>query len=136
MSRPREPLVRDGITEAQIERLVREFYTRIREDDRLGPIFESKLGGQWEPHLLTMIDFWSSLMLTTGRYSGRPLQKHLALDMVQPEDFDIWLRLFRETAISVGGDNFAAAFLAKAERVAASFKMAMFDELGVASPHP
>lgn len=128
------PRLRDDITEVQIERLVREFYVKIRADERLGPIFEQKLHGQWEPHLLRMIDFWSSLMLTTGRYSGRPLQKHLVLKMVQPNDFDRWLRLFNETALSVGGADVAAAFMVKANRVAASFKMAMFDELGLASP--
>jgi hemoglobin len=70
--------------------------------------------------------------LTTGAYSGRPLQKHLALKMVRPDDFDIWLRLFNESALSIGGAEFAAAFMAKANRVAASFKMAMFDEMGLA----
>ena len=132
MIRPRPPSLRDDITHVQIERLVRDFYVRIRADERLGPIFEAKLHGQWEPHLLRMIDFWSSMMLTTGAYSGRPLQKHLALKMVRPDDFDIWLRLFNESALSIGGAEFAAAFMAKANRVAASFKMAMFDELGLA----
>ncbi len=133
MIRPRPPSLRDDITDAQIERLVREFYVRIRTDARLGPIFEAKLHGQWEPHLLRMIDFWSSLMLTTGRYSGRPLQKHLVLKMVEPSDFDIWLRLFNESALSIGGVDFAATFMDKANRVAGSFKMAMFDELDLAS---
>jgi hemoglobin len=132
MTRPRPPVPNEGISEAQIERLVRGFYTRIRADERLGPIFDQKLRGQWEPHLLRMVDFWSSLMLTTGRYSGRPLQKHLGLDMVRPEDFEIWLRLFKATALEVGGEAFAAAFMSKADRVAASFKMAMFDELRLA----
>jgi hemoglobin len=126
MSRPRTPLLRDGIDEGQIERLVREFYVKIRADDRLGPIFERVIGDDWEPHLQVMMDFWSSLMLTTGRYSGRPLQKHLVLKMIRPSDFDIWLSLFNETAVEIGGENFAAAFMDKATRVAASFKMAMF----------
>jgi len=128
-----------GITEAQIERLVREFYVKVRADRRLGPIFEGKLGDDWEPHLLRMIDFWSSLMLTTGRYSGRPLQKHLVLKTVRPDDFEIWLRLFNETAVSIGGNAFAAAFMDKAQRIAASFRMAMFFDVaraGGASSQP
>lgn len=92
----------------------------------MGPIFKDKLGDDWEPHLLRMMDFWSSLMLTTGRYSGRPLRLHFALKTVVPADFDIWLRLFEETALSIGGENFAAAFMDKAGRVAASFQAAMF----------
>lgn len=125
-----------GIDEAQIERLVRDFYAKIRRDARLGPIFRHKLGDDWEPHLLRMMDFWSSLMLTTGRYSGRPLQKHLVLKTVRPEDFDIWLRLFEETALEVGGDRFAAAFMDKAQRVAASFKLAMFFDPREAAAKP
>ena len=123
-----------GITEPMIERLVRDFYARVRADDRLGPIFLDALGDDWEEHLHTMMDFWSSLMLTTGRYSGRPLQKHLALrPVVDPSDFEIWLRLFRQTAHEVAGAAGAAAFIDKAERVARSFRMAMFDELGLAA---
>lgn len=132
MTQSEPPILRDDTTDAQIERLVREFYVKIRADDRLGPIFEQKLHGRWEPHLLRMIDFWSSLILSSGHYSGRPLQKHLVLKMVQPNDFDIWLRLFRETALEIGGEDFAAIFMARANRIAVSFKMAMFDELNLA----
>ena len=114
------------ITEAMIEELVRTFYARVRQDPRLGPIFMKALGEDWEEHLLLLIDFWSSLMLTTGRYSGRPLQKHLALQGVTPADFDIWLRLFEGALLDVTTPEIAAAFFEKAERVARSFKAAMF----------
>jgi hemoglobin len=121
-------LTAKDIDEARIEQLVRGFYARIRDDDRLGPIFAEKISDdEWEPHLRRMMDFWSSVMLTTGRYSGRPMPLHLALTaIVRPEDFDIWLRLFEETALSIGGEGFAAAFMEKARRVATSFKYAMF----------
>jgi hemoglobin len=114
------------ITEAMIEELVRTFYARVRQDPRLGPIFMNALGEDWEEHLLLLIDFWSSLMLTTGRYSGRPLQKHLALQGVKPDDFDIWLRLFEGTLLDVTTPEITAAFMEKARRVARSFKAAMF----------
>ena len=136
MTRPRQPLLREGITEAQIDRLVRDFYAKIRADPELAPIFERAIPGDWGPHLATMRDFWSSLMLTTGRYSGRPLQKHLVLKTVRSADFDIWLRLFNATALEVGGEAFAAAFMDKAERVAASFKAVMFYDPAAAAPVP
>jgi hemoglobin len=117
---------REGITEALIETLVRRFYARVRKDPRLGPIFMEKLGEDWEAHLLLLMDFWSSLMLITGRYSGRPLQKHLALNGVKSEDFAIWLGLFSETLHEVTTPEIAAAFMEKAERVARSFQAAMF----------
>jgi hemoglobin len=127
---------REGITEALIETLVRRFYARVRADARLGPIFMEKLGDDWEPHLLLLMDFWSSLMLTTGRYSGRPLQKHLALRGVTPDDFAIWLGLFSETLDEVTTPEIAAAFMEKAERVAKSFQAAMFYDPAMDRPRP
>jgi hypothetical protein len=39
-----------GIDEAMIERLVRSFYARVRDDATLAPIFAAKIE-HWEPHL-------------------------------------------------------------------------------------
>src|SRR5690606_41868203 len=56
-----------------IGRLVREFYGRVRRNDRLGPIFAAHIGEIWEPHLEKMTDFWCSVILKDGSYSGRPV---------------------------------------------------------------
>ena len=112
--------------EAEIERLVRAFYTRIRADDVLGPIFDSVIGDNWEPHLLKMIDFWSSVMLTTGRYKGQPMRAHLKLKQVTPKHFDRWLMLFRETAEEVCAPEAAERFIEKAGRIAESLQLGMF----------
>jgi len=73
---------------------VRTFYARIRADEVLGPIFERTIGADWEPHLHKMFDFWSSVMLTSGRYKGQPMLAHMRLKTVRPEHFDRWLTLF------------------------------------------
>jgi hypothetical protein len=39
-----------GVDEVMIERLVRGFYARVRDDDVLGLIFAAKID-DWEPHL-------------------------------------------------------------------------------------
>jgi len=67
-----------GIDEAMIERLVRGFYRRVREDALIGPVFAARIG-DWEPHLARMCAFWSSVALMTGSYHGQPMQKHLPL---------------------------------------------------------
>lgn len=115
-----------AITEDLIERLVRRFYDRIRGDAELGPIFDSVIQGDWEPHLSKMMDFWSSVTLKTGRYSGRPLPKHIALKQVRPEHFDRWLALFRSTAAEVCEAAEAEIFIERAELIAESFKLGMF----------
>ena len=65
----------DRITEDAIHRLVDDFYDKIRADPELGPIFLRAIPGDWSPHLATMRKFWSSVMLTSGRYKGRPCDR-------------------------------------------------------------
>lgn len=114
------------VTEDDIHRLVHRFYNMIRDDAELGPIFNTKITN-WEPHLAQMCDFWSSVMLKTGKFQGRPMPKHIALtDMVGPEHFKIWLSLFERAALDVCTDDVAAAFLDRAERIAESLKYGMF----------
>ena len=73
-----EIVARTGITEDMIERLVRGFYAKVRQDAVLGPIFEVRIH-DWEPHLQRMCAFWSSVALMSGRYHGSPMTKHLPL---------------------------------------------------------
>lgn len=116
-----------GISEEMIEQLVHHFYARIQADRVLGPIFVNRIE-DWEAHLGTMVDFWSSVMLKTGRFNGRPVQKHQALSGVSPEHFRIWLSLFGESAKDLFSPEIAAEFLDRAERIAASLGRAMFPE--------
>ena len=55
-----EIVAHTGIDEAMIERLMRRFYEKIREDALLAPIFEARIA-DWEPHLRRMCEFWSSV---------------------------------------------------------------------------
>jgi len=114
------------ISEDAIRRLVDAFYAKVRRDPELAPIFERAIPGDWGPHLATMRGFWSSLMLTTGRYKGNPLAVHQRLDGMAPHLFDRWLELFGTTCDELFDEDVADAFRAKAERIAESFKLALF----------
>lgn len=83
-------------TEDDIRLLVDAFYSRVQTDDLIGPVFEAVVQGNWPRHLATMYDFWSSLLLGTSRYRGRPFPKHLALPITSLH-FRRWLNLFVET---------------------------------------
>jgi hemoglobin len=113
-----------GIDEVMIDALVRGFYTRVRADDLLAPVFNARIS-DWEPHLQRMCAFWSSVALLTGRYHGQPMQKHLPLP-VDAEHFDRWLALFEETAHELCPPKAAEHFIERAHRVAESL------ELGIA----
>lgn len=116
-----------GIDEAMIERLVHAFYGKVRQDSTLGPVFEAKVE-DWDLHLQRMCAFWSSVALLTGRYRGRPMEKHMNLP-VDHRHFDHWLALFRETAEEVCPPVAAQHFVERAERIAESL------ELGIAGFH-
>lgn len=114
------------INEENIRRLVHGFYAAVRDDDVIGPIFEREIAADaWPVHLAKMCDFWSSVLLKTDRYAGRPLAPHLRLSEVTDAHFGRWLVLFRRTARECFSPDSAAAVIALAERIAHSFRMAM-----------
>ncbi|RWP16363.1 group III truncated hemoglobin [Mesorhizobium sp.] len=121
-----QPLTNAGVDRDSIGVLVREFYARLRGNERLGPIFAREISGNWEPHLEKMTDFWCSVILKSGDYQGRPVPAHLKLKDVTEADFDIWLGIFGETAAELFAPETAAVFLDRAERIAGSLKLAMF----------
>ena len=68
-----------GVDEAMIRAQVHGFYGEIRIDPALGPIFNRAIQ-DWEPHLEKMCDFWSSVLLMTGRFKGSPMATHARLE--------------------------------------------------------
>ncbi|WP_188261657.1 group III truncated hemoglobin [Azospirillum tabaci] len=116
-----ERVAKTGIDEAMIEALVRTFYGKIRGDALLGPVFGAAIT-DWEPHLLKMIDFWSSVALLTHRYDGRPLPAHIRFD-IGPAHFERWLELFRETTAEVCTPEAAAFFEDRAANIGRSIQM-------------
>lgn len=123
-----------GVDEAMVHAVVHGFYDRIRADALLGPIFNDAIGDRWDHHLAKMVDFWSSVLLMTGRYEGRPMAAHLNLDHKRGEHgmprldephFQHWLDLFRETVADLCPPEAAALFVARAEKIAQSFVMGL-----------
>ena len=106
-------------TEQEIRALVHDFYADVRRDDVLGPIFNSRIH-DWDTHLAKLVDFWSSILRRTGRFSGSPMTKHAALSELSAELFHRWLGLFRETAAEQPNRAMAAQACAMAERIAQS----------------
>jgi hemoglobin len=116
-----------GVDETMIDRVVRAFYARVRDDDLLGPIFAARIE-DWEPHLRQMTAFWSSVVLMSGVYHGQPMQKHLPLP-IDAAHFDQWINLFSKTARDLCSPKAAELFIQRAKNIAESL------ELGVAGAH-
>ena len=120
---------RRGIDEASLRELVDAFYARVRADAALGPVFDAAIH-DWPEHLDRLTDFWSSVMLTSGRYKGQPVPAHKQHgDRITPALFDRWLALWAETTSELMTPGAAAALQFKAERIAESLQLALFFKL-------
>lgn len=121
------------LREPMIAELVRTFYERARQDKVIGPVFEAAVE-DWDDHIARITDFWSGVMLRTGRYQGRPMRPHLILPL-EGKHFDRWLDLFEITAHEVCPPEIAQAFIVRARRIADSFEMARASVRGeIAAP--
>jgi hemoglobin len=117
------------ITEAELEILIPRFYARVCDDTLIGPVFNTAIG-DWKHHLEKLIAFWSSVMLTSGRYKGNPVAAHFKhLPTITPPMFDRWLALWTEVTDEVLSSEAAAKLQEKAARIAESLKLALYFSL-------
>lgn len=111
-------------TEADIVRLVDAFYARVDADDLLRPVFNDVAQVDWAHHLPTLYDFWSSVLLGTSRYKGRPFAKHFPLPLT-PAHFRQWLALFHASVDELFAGPKAADAKARAASIGAMFEHRM-----------
>jgi hemoglobin len=121
------------VNEESIALLVRTFYGRAREDELIGPIFNA-LVADWDHHIAKIADFWSSVLLRTSRYDGRPLRPHLRMP-IEGRHFDRWLEIFADTARDIYPPDIADFIILRSRRIADSFEMSIATQRGeIASP--
>ncbi len=132
MLKEAQPLMPNGkpipadLDEAMIRAVVYEFYDHIRADALLAPVFNQRISeAHWPEHLDKMCDFWSSSLLRTSRYQGRPLPPHLAIPELGDDHFERWLSLFHMTVTKLCSEETQQIFFDLARRVARSFRMAV-----------
>ncbi|RNC80398.1 MAG: group III truncated hemoglobin [Phycisphaera sp.] len=118
-----------GVTQDQISELVDTFYEQVRGDDLIGPIFDEHVR-DWDHHLEKMKRFWSSAVLRTGTYSGRPMEAHRRLPGLERRHFDRWQSIFTRVTDDVVPDT-AHVFQDLGRRMGASMIMRLLiDEDG------
>lgn len=117
------------LDENGLKSLVDAFYARVRTDSELGPIFNDAIH-DWPEHLDKLTAFWSSVMLTTGRYKGQPVPAHMKhRSRITPALFQRWLSLWADTTNELMAPGVAVALQVKAARIADSLQLAMFFRL-------
>lgn len=108
-----------------LAQLVCAFYAKVRQDPELGHWFNNAIS-DWDHHEALLTDFWTSVMLGSGRYKGNPMAAHLRHRLAMtPERFDRWLSLWQETAEETLTAEDAAAVRTTAGRIAHSLQLGM-----------
>lgn len=98
-----------------IQLLVETFYSKIRKDELLGPIFNTHISeDEWPSHLIKLTDFWETNLFGVRKFKGSPTKKHLKVDenldyKIDQMYFGKWLNLWVETInnlfVGVCADN-------------------------------
>lgn len=100
------------------------FYDKVRRDELLGPVFNSRVH-DWDAHMVIIGDFWSNLLLRTGRYRGGLFARHVSLP-IEPAHIERWLKLFTETAPEHLPEPYASEAVAKAQLIGESLRRGLF----------
>ena len=112
--------------------LVNTFYTRVRENRELGPVFNGIIT-DWPAHLELLTDFWESqLFLTKRSYSGDPIAVHREVDKTRDhtitmELFGTWLQLWIATIDDLFKGEKAWIAKNRARKMATMFYMKMYE---------
>ena len=104
-----------------IHQLVSTFYSKIRKDDLLGPIFNAHIeSDMWPEHINQLTDFWETNLFGMPKFKGNPTKKHIKVDeksdhTISQLHFGKWLQLWVETvnALFVGANAEKAIYMAR-----------------------
>lgn len=111
---------RDVETRADLENLLREFYSVATTDARIGHHFAEL---DLEAHLPIIIDFWEKVLFGKQVYYGNPLAAHKILhekSPLKPEHFQRWFEIFSRTVDALFAGDAADAVKLRAKMIAHS----------------
>jgi len=112
----------DILTIENVKQLINLFYSKIRADKLLGPIFNERIQNRWPEHLEKIYRFWQTVLLGEHTYFGTPFPPHAQLP-VGHEHFLKWMELFNPTVDELFTGEKAAAAKWRAAEMAEMFEM-------------
>ena len=86
---------RINVTPEQIDLVVGVFYSQVRANPELGPVFAGHIQ-DWPSHEAKIAAFWRNALLYERGYDGNPMMIHQGAGDVHAAHFPIWLELFDE----------------------------------------
>lgn len=112
---------KDILTLDDVKLLVDSFYTKVRKDELIGPIFDDRIQDRWPQHLAKMYTFWQTILLGEHTYYGSPFPPHSRLP-VEKIHFERWLSLFSETLDELFDGQIAKEAIWRANKMAVMFQ--------------
>jgi hemoglobin len=118
----------DISSRADIERMVVQFYEKVKADETIGFIFTDVVHMNWEKHIPIIVDFWETILLDNPVYTKNAMEVHYGLNNkipLQKEHFNSWLHLFTTTVDELFEGKVAHLAKTRAKSIAGimSFKM-------------
>ena len=110
--------------------LVNTFYTKVRANDELGPIFNTAIK-DWDTHLIHLTNFWESQLFRKNVFSGNPLKKHVEVDgnnnnQLTNDLFGLWLQFWLGTIDELFKGELANLAKDRARNIASFMFMEIF----------
>lgn len=121
MSSDHIPMKQDILTLDDIKVLVDQFYSTVRKDKLLGPIFQERIQSNWAIHLEKMYSFWQTILLDEHNYFGSPFPPHINLP-INAQHFGQWLKLFEATVDQLYSGKKAEEAKWRAQKMAQMFQ--------------
>lgn len=116
----------DLSTRADIELLMKAFYSKLLADPAISYIFTDVAKLNLEAHLPHLADFWEQTLFYRGTYRKNVLQIHLDLnakEKLTDEHFGIWLRYLQQTIDELFSGQVAEMAKTRAESIATVMKI-------------
>lgn len=122
-------------TRADIDLLLRRFYTRAMEDASIGYLFTEVARLDLDHHLPRIGNFWEQVLFQRPVYVGQPIAAHIPLHQaatLQAAHFQRWFEIWADTIDVL----FEGEMATQAKRRAAIIAESMQYRLGITSDEP
>jgi hemoglobin len=108
------------VEEADLHGLLTAFYETVETEPLLAPYFAVV---DMAAHMPRIVDFWSTLLWHTGRYSGNAFRPHLEMAGLTGEHFRRWLVTLERTVDERFAGPSAERLKAMGHRIAYSMQL-------------
>ncbi len=115
----RGPALRD-VEEDDLHGLLTAFYETVEQEPLLAPYFAVV---DMNAHMPRIVDFWSTLIWHTGRYSGNAFRPHMEMAGLTGEHFARWLATLERTVDARFAGPSAERMKALGHRIAYSMQV-------------